>query len=170
MKSVFGGLVGFVLVFWAQSCSIKLNGGSTQGLTTINIGYFENTAPYVLPTLSQDFTEALKSRIRSTTSLDIVRTEQADAVMTGSITGYSIAPASIQATNSSTPPIAGASALTITVEVKYVNNIDKHNSYEQSFSESKNFTGDIASQQNTLVPALITQITEDIFNKAFANW
>ncbi|WP_179414370.1 LptE family protein [Mucilaginibacter sp. E4BP6] len=170
MKSVFGVLVAVILVFSAQSCSIKLNGASTQGLKTINIGYFENTAPYVLPTLSQDFTEALKARIRSTTSLDIVRTEQADAIMTGSITGYSIAPASIQATTNNAPPIAGASALTITVEVKYTNNVDKKLSYEQSFSESKNFTGDIASQQNTLVPALITQITEDIFNKAFANW
>ncbi|WP_461450795.1 LptE family protein [Mucilaginibacter sp.] len=171
MKKIFVGVFVAVMVFLTiQSCTVKLNGASTQGLTTINIGYFENDAPYVLPTLSQDFTEALKARIRSTTSLDIVRTEQADAVMTGSITGYSIAPASIQAVNSNTPPIAGASALTITVEVKYVNNVEKHYSYQQSFSESKNFTGDIASQQNTLVPALITQITEDIFNKAFANW
>src|ERR1700722_20203692 len=98
MKSVFGVLVAVILVFSAQSCSIQLSCSSTQGLKTINIGYSENTAPYVLPTLSQDFTEALKARIRSTPSLDIVRTEQADAIMTGSITGYSIAPASIQAT------------------------------------------------------------------------
>ena len=165
---VFGVL--FFLMFMFQSCSFTLNGASTVGLKTIDVGFFENNAPYVLGSLSQDFTEALKARIRSTTNLSIVRTEQADCTMTGSITGYSIAPVSISATNSTAPPIAGASALTSTVEVKYVNNVDKKLSYEQSFSEPANFTGDIASQQNTIVPVIIKQLTEDIFNKAFANW
>jgi hypothetical protein len=86
------------------------------------------------------------------------------------ITGYSVAPVSISATSNNTAPIAGASALTLTIQVKYTNNVDKKLSYEQSFSESQNFTGDVASQQNTLLPALIKSLTEDIFNKAFANW
>jgi len=160
-----------VLVLTAPSCHFTLNGASTTGLKTIYVGYFENDAPYVEATLSQDFTEALKARIRSTTSLSIVRTEEgADASMTGSITGYSIAPVSISATSNNAAPIAGASALTITVQVKYVNNVDKKLNYEQSFSESQNFTGDIASQETKIVPVITQAITEDIFNKAFANW
>jgi hypothetical protein len=160
-----------ILVLTVPSCKFSLNGASTVGLKTIDVGYFENDAPLVVATLSQDFTEALKSRIRSTTNLSIVRTEEgADAVMTGTITGYSVAPVSISATSNNTAPIAGASALTITVQVKYTNNVNKKDSYEQSFSESQNFTGDVASQQNTLLPALIKSLTEDIFNKAFANW
>jgi len=171
MKKNFLALAVIVaLVFTAPSCKFTLNGASTKGLKTLYVGFFENDAPLVVATLSQDFTEALKSQIRSTTDLSIVRTEQADATMTGSITGYSIAPVSIQATNNNTAPIAGASALTITVQVKYVNNIDKKLSYEQSFSESQNFTGDVASQQNTLLPALEKSLSQDIFNKAFANW
>lgn len=153
------------------ACKITLSGASTQGLKTIYVGFFENEAPLVVPNLSQDFTEQLKARIRSTTNLSIVQTQQADAVLTGSITGYSIAPVSIQANaNSNTPPIASASALTITVQVKYVNNVDKRNSYEQSFSEPMNFTGDIAAAQNNLITQIDKQLTEDIFNKAFANW
>jgi hypothetical protein len=70
-------------------------------------------------TLSQQFTEAVKNRIRTQTSISIVRGE-ADATMSGAIIGYSIAPVSIQATNANAPPIAGASRLTITVNVKYV--------------------------------------------------
>ena len=159
-----------VFVFASSSCTFTLDGASTVGLKTINIGYFENNAPLVISNLSQDFTEDLKTRIRSTTNLSVVQSEQADATMTGNITGYSIAPASIQATNNNTPPIAGASALTITVSVKYVNNVDKKNSYDQQFSESMNFTGDIAAQQQNLITAIDKQITEDIFNKAFANW
>jgi hypothetical protein len=171
MKKVFGIFVVIsVLVFIAPSCKITLDGASTVGLKTIYVGYFENNAPLVISNLSQDFTEDLKTRIRSTTNLSVVQSEQADATMTGNITGYSIAPASIQATNNNTPPIAGASALTITVSVKYVNNVDKKNSYDQQFSESMNFTGDIAAQQQNLITAIDKQITEDIFNKAFANW
>jgi hypothetical protein len=172
MKKTFLVIViMFTIVMTVPSCTFTLNGASTTGLKTIYVGYFENDAPLVVATLSQDFTETLKARIRSTTSLSIVRTEEgADASMTGTITGYSVAPVSISATSNNTAPIAGASALTITVQVKYVNNVDKKNNYEQSFSESQNFTGDVASQQNTLLPALEKSITEDIFNKAFANW
>lgn len=166
-------LICALVLITVQSCTFKLNGASTAGLKTINIGYFENDAPLVVATLSQDFTEALKARVRSQTNLSIVRTEECDAIMTGSITGYSIAPVSIQATNSTTAPIASASALTITVQVKYTVNAkdaDKKNSFDQSFSESENFTGDPASQQTKLLPDIIKKLTDDIFNKAFANW
>jgi len=160
-----------VLAIITPSCSFTLNGASTTGLKTIYVGYFENDAPLVVATLSQDFTEGMKTRIRSTTSLSIVRSEEgADASMTGTITGYSVAPVSISATANNTAPIAGASALTITVQVKYVNNVDKKLNYEQSFSESQNFTGDVAASQNTLLPAIEKSLIEDIFNKAFANW
>ena len=171
MRNKFLALaVAVVIMLTSPACHFSLSGASTVGLKTIYVGYFENDAPLVVATLSQDFTEALKTRIRSTTDLSIVRTEEADATMTGTITGYSIAPVSISATSNNTAPIAGQSALTVTVQVKYVNNVNKKDSYEQSFSESQNFTGDVASQQNTLLPTIEKAITEDIFNKAFANW
>src|SRR5439155_82635 len=81
-----------------------------------------NNALFVVNNLSQQFTEALKSRIRSQTALSIVRTGEADATFSGAITNYSITPVSVQATNNSnTPPIANASRLSITVKVKYNN-------------------------------------------------
>ncbi|HEY4194050.1 MAG TPA: LptE family protein, partial [Mucilaginibacter sp.] len=120
------------LVLFTQSCTIKLNGASTTGLKTINVAYFENNAPLVVNYLSQQFTEALKDRIRSTTSLSIVQGE-ADASLSGTITGYSIEPVSIQATTNNVAPIAGATRLTITVNVVYTNKADKKNNFTQSF-------------------------------------
>jgi len=158
------------LIFMFSSCSFTLNGASTVGLKTIYVGYIENNAPLVNPTLAQNFTEALKARIRSTTNLSIVQTQEADAVITGTITGYSQAPVSIQATNNNTAHIAGASALTVTVQIKYVNNVDKKLSFEQSFSEQQNFTGDLASSEGKIVPVITTSLIDDIYNKAFANW
>ncbi|MDB5141366.1 MAG: hypothetical protein JWQ66_79 [Mucilaginibacter sp.] len=158
-----------LLVLFTQSCTIKLNGASTQGLKTINVGYFENNAPLVVNYLSQQFTETLKDRIRSTTSLSIVQGE-GDASLTGTITGYSIEPVSIQATTNNVAPIAGATRLTITVNVVYTNKANKKNNFSQSFPAFADFTGDISTQEQKLITTINKQLTEDIFNKAFANW
>ena len=164
-------LLGTVMLFF-NSCSYKisLNGSAIpDDLTTINIEYFDNNAQLVVNTLSQQFTEALKNRIRTQTNISIVRGE-AKATMSGAIIGYNIAPVSIQATNANTPPIAGASRLTITVNVKFTYDANKKLSFEQTFSKYKDFTGDINSQEQALILDINKQLTEDIFNKAFNNW
>ncbi|WP_345950544.1 MULTISPECIES: LptE family protein [unclassified Mucilaginibacter] len=155
-----------------SSCSVTLNGASIpRDMQTINIVFFENTAPLVVSNMSQSFTEALKERIRSQSRLSIVRGD-ADAIMEGAITGFSYAPVSVQATDNNTAPRATATRLTITVNVKYTNNKDKKLSpdFEQSFSRYTDFTGDINSQEQNLIRIINQQLTEDIFNKAFANW
>src|SRR5580693_347746 len=123
MKRFFGTLTGImVLTLLSPSCRIKLNGSSIPlSIKTINVEYFENNAPLVVNYLSQQFTESLKDRIRSTTNLSIV-TGEANARMKGNITGYSIEPISVQATNNNVAPIAGAERLTITVSVTYTTN------------------------------------------------
>ncbi len=158
-----------VAVLATNSCKISLSGASTTGLKTINVAYFENNAQLVVNYLSQQFTESLKDRIRSTTSLSIVQGD-AHARLSGSITGYTIEPISVQATNNNVAPVAGAERLTITVSVVYVNTVDKKLSFTQSFSEHQDFTGDIANQEQKLVTAINKQLTDDIFNRAFANW
>jgi hypothetical protein len=164
-------LLGAVICLF-NSCSVSLNSATIPpALKTINIQYFDNTAPLVVNTLSQQFTEALKNRIRTQTSLSIVRGAEADAMMSGAITGYSYAPISVQATNNNTAPIAGASRLTITVSVKFTYDKDKKLSFEESFTKSKDFTGDISSQEQQLIQDINKQLTDDIFNKAFnSNW
>ena len=166
---VFFVLVAPVLFY--SSCSITLNGASIPPeMKTINVEYFENNAPLVVNYLSQNFTEALKSRIRSTTRLSIVQGD-ADADMKGSITGYSIEPVSVQATNNNVAPVAGAERLTITVNVTYTYKNDKKlNFISQSFTEHQDFSGDINSQEQNLVTTITKRLTDDIFNRAFANW
>jgi hypothetical protein len=171
MKRILLVLVLFATVALYSGCAFSLNGASTVGLKTVNVEFFENNALFVVNNLSQQFTEALKSRIRSQTALSIVRTGEADATFSGAITSYTITPVSVQATNNSnTPPIANASRLSITVKVKYNNQADKKLSFEQEFTKTADFTGDIASQEQNLILTINKQLTEDIFNKAFANW
>jgi len=161
-------------------CGLLLTSGcySLKGIAipdemhTINIGFFENNAILVVPTLSQTFTEALKDRVRSTTRLSMVNNGESDARMTGSITDYRIAPISIQATNPNQAPIAGASQLSITVKVKFVCDVckDKKINFEDTFTKTANYSGDIANQETTLIQSITKQLIDDIFNRAFNNW
>jgi hypothetical protein len=172
MKRILSVLVLFVTVALYSGCSFTLNGASIpKDMKTINVEFFENNALFVVNNLSQQFTEALKERIRSQTRLTIVRAGEADATFSGAITNYSITPVSVQATNNSNaPPIANASRLSITVKVKYTNQSDKKLNFEQDFTKTADFTGDIASQEQNLILNINKQLTEDVFNKAFANW
>jgi len=166
--AVFFALVTPMLFY--SSCSITLNGSSIpKEMKTISVDYFENNAPLVVNYLSQNFTEALKSRIRGTTRLSIVQGE-ADAHMSGSITGYSIEPVSVQATNNNVAPVAGAERLTITVNVVYTYTKDKKENFTQSFTEHQDFSGDITAQEQNLVTTITKRLTDDIFNAAFAKW
>ena len=158
------------------SCSVSLSGASIPGeMKNIYVGYFENTAPLVVSNLSQAFTEALKNRIRSQTRLVLTQNPEVGAAatgasLTGAITSYTLAPVSVQATNNNQAPIANATRLSITVNVKYANAFEKKYNYEQSFTRFVDFSGDLAAQEQTLIQRINQQLTEDIFNRAFANW
>lgn len=151
-----------------SSCKIGLNGASTVGLKTVSVKVFENNAPLVVASLSSQFTEELKTRIRNQTSLSITQND-ANAAFTGNITGYSITPVAI---TDNKQPTAGANRLSITVNVKYVNNVDPKQSFEQSFERYKDFklAGNLQAQEPALIKDVTAQLTEDIFNRAFAQW
>jgi hypothetical protein len=173
LKKIACFFIGFMaLTLVSPSCTLKLDGSSIPPeMKTIYVGYFENNALFVQNSLSQLFTEALKNRIRSQTKLSIVRTETADGAFTGYITAYTIAPVSIQASDPSKPPIANASRLSITVKVKLTYDPKvKGKGFEQDFTRTADFTGDIASQEQALIAKINKDLTEDIFNKAFADW
>lgn len=174
MKKLLGIISVCVLVFICPSCYTLKNQSIPPSLKTINVQFFENNAALVVNNLSQTFTEALKDRIRTQTSLSLVRGE-ADATMSGAITGYSIAPASIQATANNVAPIADANRLTITVRVKFSFDAaktpaDKKLSFEESFTKFADYRGDISSQEQNLIQQINKQLIDDIFNRAFSNW
>src|SRR5690606_29309262 len=98
-------------------------------------GEFENRAAIVEPTWSQAFSEALKERIRSQSSLSQV-TNSGDAIFEGRITGYSIAPAAVEAGTDR----AALTRLSITVNVKYTNTIKPEDNFEQAFTRFKDFS------------------------------
>jgi hypothetical protein len=68
--------------------------------------------------------------------------------------------------------MTGANRLTISVSVKYTNNLNPKQSFEETFSRYKVFklTGSLQSMEQGLIKDVTAQLTEDIFNRAFAQW
>ncbi len=162
-------LLGLVCLLAFSGCKIGLNGASIPAeMKTVNVATFENNAPLVVASLSAQFTEELKTRIRNQTKLNITQNDP-QGVFSGNITGYSITP---QAITDNKAPTAGANRLTIRVNVKYTNNLNPKQSFEESFERFKDFklVGSLQSMEPALIKDVTAQLVEDIFNRAFAQW
>jgi len=133
---------------------------------TISVDFFQNMAPIVMPTLSNDFTEALKEKFRRQTRLSFVNAN-GNLHFEGEITGYDVVSKAIQANET-----AALSTLTITVKVRFINEIDEKQNFDKQFSANQDFPGSqtLESVQGTLIPQIIETLTENIFNAAVANW
>lgn len=156
------------ICIFIQSCGVySFTGGSIPPeMKTVSIPFFDNTAPLVVPYLSQQFTEALKERVRNQSRLSLIRTE-ADANFEGRITDYSIRPAGIEAETQR----AALNRLSITVSVKFTSTVKPELGFEQSFTRYADFQGSITnSNEQRFIKEVNTQLTEDIYNRAFANW
>lgn len=169
MKKAFL-IVALPMILLAGCGVYSFTGGSiSAGMKTVSVLVFENTAQLVNPNLSQAFTESLKDRIRTQTSLSFVRVD-GDADFSGRITDYNLQPVAIQANEQVT---AGLTRLSVTVNVKYTNKLEPDKSFEQSFTRFKDFStqgSPFNSQEPALIKDINNQLTEDIYNRAFANW
>lgn len=163
-------IVFLMSLLTTQSCGVRysLSGGQIpENMRTYTVEFFENLSPMVVPTLAQNFTEGLKERIRTQSRLSQVD-QDGDALFEGVITSYTITPAAVEANTT----MAAMNRLSITVKVKYTNRKDEtgESDFEESFTQFKEFRGEITAQEETLGREIIQALTEDIFNRAFNNW
>ncbi|MFU8843019.1 MAG: LptE family protein [Bacteroidales bacterium] len=133
---------------------------------TIYIGYFENNASLVEPTLSQKITDAFRDKFASETSLVLV-TSAGDMNLEGFIRDYRTQPVAIQ-----TDDQAALNRLTITIEVSFENTVDEKMSFKSSFSRYADYSSsqNLSAVQEALIEEINTMLVEDVFNKAVVNW
>lgn len=159
-----------VLVLALSGCrmTVSLTGGNIDPRAkTVLVQTFVNNSSLVNPTLSQDFTSALKVRIQNQTPLTIINNGYGDYSLEGEIINYTITPIAIQGNDA-----AAMNRLTITVRVRFTNSFDENQSFDQTFSRYADYGSDLnfTAVENTLVTEINDALTEDIFNKAFVNW
>ncbi|MEG2070391.1 MAG: LptE family protein [Bacteroidales bacterium] len=157
------------LLMTMSSCklNVSLTGGTIDPRAkTVYVGTFTNNASLVNPSLSQDFTNALKDKIQNQTPLTIIN-NNGDYNLEGEISNYVITPIAIQGNET-----AAMNRLTITVRVKFTNTFDESQNFDQSFSRYADYSSsqNFSSVESSLVREINDALTDDIFNKAFVNW
>ena len=158
-----------LLSTFLPSCKVgySFTGASiSPEVKTFTVKFFTKTASLGPASLSQEFTEKLKDKFISQTSLSLVD-RNGDLTFEGSITNYTITPIAIQSNE-----IAAQNRLSITVNVKFTNLQDEKQNFETSFTRYKDYnsTENLASIEKALITDINDQIIDDIFNKAVINW
>ena len=157
-----------LLLVTACSISYKFNGASIDytKVKTITISDFTNQASYVNPTLAPDFTESLKDIYIRQTRLEQV-TSNGDLALEGEVTGYDFTPMAVKE-----DALASQTRLTITVRVRYMNNTNPDEDFEQSFSAYREFDSNLMLQQveSSLCAEIIEEIVDQVYNATVANW
>ncbi|MFO7617685.1 MAG: LptE family protein [Bacteroidales bacterium] len=151
------------------SCKIQYSftGASlTPEMKTVSVSFFPNRAPIVNPSLSQDFTEKLKDKFISQTSLQMI-SEGGDLHFEGEIRGYDTRPMAITGDER-----AALNRFSITIFVKFINEVDQTKNFESTFTAYEDFESDkgLDMVEGELIPLILEKIIEDIFNRAVVNW
>ena len=163
-------LLALPVILLACTVSYKFNGASINydKVKTISIADFPIKSAYVYQPLANKFNDDLKDIFTRQTRLQLVRNANADLQIEGEITGINVYNEAVSADG-----LSSKAKVTVTVNVRFVNNTNHAEDFEQQFSA---FRSDL--DPNSLLPnipdatiAEITkEITDQIFNATVANW
>ena len=157
-----------VLVFAGCKISYKFNGASIDytKTKTIQIADFPIRSSYVWGPMGPMFNNQLKDEFANHTKLIQVK-RNGDLKIEGEITQYSQRNKSVSASGQS-----AQTELSITVNVRFTNNVNHSEDFERQFTASKSYetTQSLASVQEELVTQMVEDLTEQIFNATVANW
>ena len=160
--------------FLVTSCKIQLGLAPITSIDytkvkTISIAEFQNQSEYVYAPLAIQFNQELKDMFIQQTRLQLVKLVNSggDLELDGEITGYNQYNQGVDASGYSSEV-----KLTLTVNVRYVNNTNHEEDFEQTFTAFQTYesTQLLTAVQDQLIPLMIEDITEQIFNSTVANW
>lgn len=150
------------------SVSYKFSGGAIDytRIRSITIAEVNNRASIIYPTFAVNFSEQLKDMYTSRTRLEQVA-RSGDLELECTITGYDLTPVAVSADN-----FAERTNFTVTVQVKYTNNIDPKESFDRSFKAYRDFdrSAPFVSVQDQLLAEITEDLIKQIFNATIENW
>ena len=159
-------LIGVMVT--ACSISYKFNGASIDytKVKTISIADFQNRAEYVYAPLATEFNQKMKDMFIQQTRLQLVNSG-GDLEIDGEITGYNQYNESVDASGYSSKV-----KVTLTVNVRYTNNTNHEEDFEQQFSAFQTYDSSklLTEVQDQLITLMVKDIAEQIFNATVANW
>ncbi len=152
----------------ACTISYQFNGASINYdlVSTITIENFPIQAAYVYPQLGITFNESLIDIYTQQTRLRLVDTG-GDMHISGEITEYSQRNKAVQSDG-----LASMVTLTVRVNVRFVNNTNHSEDFEQQFSASADYdsTQQLIDVQDELLEEIVDDLVDQIFNATVARW
>lgn len=154
-----------------QSCGVYSFSGSSvppeaKTYNVPNIIVMPNAA--LTPAIyAQRLQQAIADKINAETSLKLTTADDAHLKYIVKVNNYNTQPIA---------PINGDltayTRLNISVEVEFINTIEKEKSWTKSFSSFENFDSkkNLTEVENDLILAINTRLCEDIFNASLVNW
>jgi len=166
----FNSLIFLCLIVFASSCYTFRGISIPPEVFTFNVENFDNRALNASPGLAQQFTLALKDKIRNESRLkETSGNEVADVEFSGFISKFE--------TSDLAPKPDEQVALQqlkiyVKIEAKYKEDKFIENEFNQTFSFQVEYSSDLnlLDIQDVLVEEIFEQITTDVFNKSFTNW
>jgi len=132
---------------------------------TVKINFIENKARYVNPQLSPQLTQRLQQKIVNQTRLTRTNNDDAHYQISGYISQYDVTTAGISNQQ------AAINRLTVGVHIVFKNTLDNKT---QEFDVSRNcdFSANLSLQQaeGSLNEQILSNMTDEIFNRIFSNW
>jgi Lipopolysaccharide-assembly len=132
---------------------------------TVKVNYIENRARYINPLLSPSLTDKLRQKIINQTRLNQTNGE-ADYDISGVITDYS------QSTSGISNQNVSSNNLNITVHIVFRNRLDEKKDFEADITRNFPFAATLSLPQAEaqLKDQILTNLTDEIFNRIFSNW
>ena len=155
-------------MFSGCTISYKFNGASINydKVKTIQLDNFPIRSAYVYSPMGPMFNNRLADVYVSGTKLQQVK-RNGDLVLSGEITGYDQYNKAISADGYSSQ-----TQLKLTVKVRFVNNTNRSEDFERSFSATADYDSSqqLTAVQDELLTQMIRDIVDQIFNATVANW
>ena len=163
-------LFALTVMLVAQGCiSYKFNGASIDynKYKTVSFANFPIRAALVYPPLQQVFQNKLQDVVTQQTRLQQVDNPNSNLRFEGEITNYSL---SSQAVGENA--YATRTRLTISVRVRYIDNVNDALSNDINVSAYRDFDSNqlLIDVQDQLCEEISTELVDLIFNQTLGNW
>lgn len=167
MKKTYSFIFLFLLLT-LNSCSVyNFTGTGKIDSKTFQVNYFQNNAELIEPGIERTFTLQLQDILQNQTNLNLVKSG-GDLSYEGEITNYNISPMTATANQQ-----ASQNRLTITINVRFVNNKKESDNFEKSFNFFYDYPATVqltGSNLTTALKVIFERITQDVFNESLAKW
>ncbi len=167
-------ILALVAVIAVSGCKIYSFSGASidPKAKTVKLDNFENKAQFINPSLAPNLQDAVRKKIVGQTRLSQTNSDNADYEIGGYITSYGVSTSGISNQQ------ASSSRLVATFHVIFHNHLDPTGKtvgpadFEDDVSSSVDFpaSSSFSAVEASLLSTVVTNMSNDIFNRLFSNW